>query len=145
MVRLQKWILAVCMIMFFSGGVCAQMRGPGRGPGAEDIVNKMAQELNLTNEQIQQIIPVIKEDVQKRGELMKQMKGQGREATSSIKTGMEKITQETETQLAQYLSDEQIAKWKTLQQERKSKRKNFMRERMNGEAGESSPPGNNDF
>ena len=63
----------------------------------------MKQELNLTDEQVKQITPVIQSEMQKSKELMDQMRN---------------LHRDTETKIGQFLTPEQMTQWKTLQAQR---------------------------
>jgi Spy/CpxP family protein refolding chaperone len=79
---------------------------PAQGPlcTTEGKVNKLKQELNLTDEQVKQITPIIQSEMQKRKELMDQMRN---------------LHQDTETKIGQFLTPEQMTQWKNLQEQRK--------------------------
>ncbi|HUT83688.1 MAG TPA: Spy/CpxP family protein refolding chaperone [Thermodesulfobacteriota bacterium] len=97
------WI-ALCSViamLVVAGGV-AQAQGPMRT--SEGKINKMKQELNLTDEQVKQITPIIQSEMQKRKELMDQMRN---------------LHQDTETKIGQFLTPEQMTQWKNLQEQRK--------------------------
>jgi hypothetical protein len=85
-------------------------------PTAEEMVNRMVnqmkQELNLTDAQVNQILPIVQGHVQKQKELIEQVRGKGRGAMGTIRTDMEKLNQQTDAKLAEFLSKEQLAKWK---------------------------------
>jgi hypothetical protein len=116
-------VAALLMVLIYlsTGKLCQAQQGEGRPPrmSADQIVSSMKKSLDLTDEQVKQILPVIKEEMSKREELMGQGGGPG--DFESMKSDMEKIDKETETELAKYLTEEQIAKWKKQQSERKSR------------------------
>ena len=79
----------------------------GPTPFAEDMVGRMKKVLNLSDEQVQQISPIIQADVQKRKELMDQI---------------ERVRQDTDNKLSQYLTQDQMTQWKNMQEPRKEMR-----------------------
>ena len=93
----------------------AQRQG---GPTAEEMISKMQQDLDLSDEQAAQIKPIIEEENEKMKSLMEQMRKQGDATSESIRTEIEKIRQETETKLVTYLSEEQMSKWKEQKEKR---------------------------
>jgi len=100
------WI-ALCSViamLVVAGGV-AQAQGPMFTP--EGNINKMKQELNLTDEQVKQITPIIQSEMQKRKELMDQMRN---------------LHQDTETKIGKFLTPEQMTQWKTLREQRMKNR-----------------------
>ena len=105
--KFKNGLIALCLLitmLVVAGGV-AQAQGPMRTP--EGKINKMKQELNLTDEQVKQITPVIQSEMQKRKELMDQMRN---------------LHQETETKIGQFLTPEQMTQWTTLRAQRMNNR-----------------------
>jgi hypothetical protein len=89
-------------VIFIPEGAFAQQRGqPPSPPSASEIVAKMKQQLNLSDEQVNQITPVFEAEIQRMESLRTQ-------AT----TRMEALRNDTESKLAQYLTPEQLAEWK---------------------------------
>jgi Spy/CpxP family protein refolding chaperone len=93
----------IAMLVFLAGAAPAQ----GPRPTAEAKINKLKQELNLTDEQVKQITPIIQSEMQKRKELMDQMRN---------------LHQDTENKIGQYLTPEQMTQWKTLREQRMKNR-----------------------
>ena len=97
-------------ILLISGNPSyAQKQG---GPTVEDMLAKIRQDLNLTEEQVTRIKSIVEEEAQKMTSLMERMSTQGAGAHESVRTEMEKIRQEMEDQLIKCLDEEQMAKWK---------------------------------
>jgi len=94
----------------------AQEGQPPSPPSASDIVAKMKQELNLSDEQASQVIPVIQEEIQEMQTIMEQARNQGvsREAMLSQ---MESLHKNTESKLSQYLTEDQLTQWKNRRQQ----------------------------
>lgn len=93
----------IAMLVFLAGAAMAQ----GPRPTAEEKINKLKQELNLTDEQVKQITPIIQSEMQKRKEVMDQMRN---------------LHQDTENKIGQYLTPEQMTQWKTLREQRMKNR-----------------------
>ncbi|MFA5148350.1 MAG: hypothetical protein WC491_04395 [Candidatus Omnitrophota bacterium] len=109
------------MLLYLTSNKVYSEQGGGRPPmmTAEQMVSDMKKSLGLSEEQASQILPIVEQEMEKREELMGSCGGPGN--FESMRSSMEKIDSETETALAQYLTDEQMAKWKKIQKERKSK------------------------
>jgi Spy/CpxP family protein refolding chaperone len=105
--KFKNVLIALCsvivMLVLLAGSAPAQ----GPKPTAEEKINKMKQELNLTDAQVKQITPIIQSEMQKRKELMDQMRN---------------LHQDTETKIGQSLTPEQMTQWKTLREQRMKKR-----------------------
>ena len=97
------------------------------------------QNLNLTDEQVSQITPVIEENIQQRQAIMEQAKGQETDR-DAMKGQMAALRESMESKLAQYLTPEQLEKWKTSIQQKHSGRRNHNR-RGAPSGGESSDTG----
>jgi Spy/CpxP family protein refolding chaperone len=93
----------IVMLVLLAGSAPAQ----GPWPTAEEKINKLKQGLNLTDEQVKQITPIIQSEMQKRKELMDQMRN---------------LHQDTETKIGQFLTPEQMTQWKTLREQRMKNR-----------------------
>ena len=105
--KFKNELITLCllvMMLVVAGGV-AQAQGPMCTP--EGKINKMKQELNLTDEQVKQITPIIQSEMQKRKELMDQMRN---------------LHQDTENKIGQFLTPEQMTQWKTLREQRMKNR-----------------------
>ena len=118
-----KW---VCVYGFILGVLCITAAGtafPQQGEhqqmSAGDIVAKMKDNLNLTDEQVNQITPIIEENSQQKQALMEQAKSSG-SGFSAVKDQMVALRQSLESKLAQYLTPEQLEKWKNSMQQRHS-------------------------
>ena len=108
---------------------------PPPPPTAEMILKKMKEELNLTDKQVKQITPIIENEIKQMNELMKKSGGigksqrknhSGKSSKKSDNTSnenkemdpnhekMDAIHKETESKLSQYLSAEQMEKWREM-------------------------------
>jgi len=108
-------------------------RGPGQGqpPSASSIVAMMKDNLNLTDEQVGRITPIIESEIQQ----MENLRSQGADH-SSARTQMEALRASTESKLAQYLTAEQLTKWKNNRPQPRSGSEG-------GQPGNEPPPGEN--
>jgi len=106
------YVILLGVLFVVTGIAFAQQGGePPAPPSASDMVAKMKQELNLTDTQVNQITPVIQDEVNQMQALM----GQGTDR-DAVKTQMEALRQSTESKLSQYLTENQLAQWKNKQQ-----------------------------
>jgi Spy/CpxP family protein refolding chaperone len=96
----------------------AEARGPFGGPkSADQIVERLTDRLDLTDQQVQAIQPIIEEKISRMNEI-RANSGAGRRAA---RTEMQKLRWDTETKLNTILTDEQIEKYLELKQERRGK------------------------
>lgn len=99
--------------LFLASGVVYAQGSPRGGgqppssPSASEIVGRMKQELNLTDEQITQVTTIIQEEITQMQSLMKS----GNPESNREKMGS--LRQQTETKLASVLTAEQLTKWKS--------------------------------
>ena len=102
-------VVMLAVLLFTAGLSFAQQQGqPPSPPSASDMVSRMKQELNLTDEQVSQITPIIQDDVSQMQSLMNQ--GLDRDAA---KSQIDTLHQSTELELSQYLTPDQLTQWKS--------------------------------
>jgi len=105
-----KAICACLMIIFFTSiPVFAQ----GQPPSAEDIVSKMQSKLNLTQDQVTAITPIIEKYTSKREEL-KQGVEDGTIEHSDMRTQMKQLKEDEKQELSQILSADQLSQWEKM-------------------------------
>jgi len=110
----KNFVLLVFAISLFIVGSSAFAQGkPGAGrgkppsmPSASEIVSRMKEILNLTDQQVVQVTTIIQEEISQMGSLMKS----GNPEANRSK--MESIRQQTESKLSKVLTSEQLTKWK---------------------------------
>jgi len=107
---------ALCVAV---GGAAFSQQGEHQQMSAGDIVAKMKDNLNLTDDQVSQITPVIEANMKQRQALMGQAKAGGSDR-DVLKGQMAALRQDMESKLAQYLTPEQLEKWKNNMQQRHS-------------------------
>ncbi len=99
---------------------------------AERIIMNVAEQLDLSEEQIEQFAPLMKSDLDKRRDLIEQYRGQGRRAWKSFREENRQIRQETEQELESILTVEQMKAYKALQNEFRQKiRQEILKRRQN--------------
>ena len=116
---LDKWwlilVILIGVLFIIASIMFAQQGKLPSPPSASDIVAKMKQELNLNDEQVSQITPVIQSEIQQMQALMEQAKSQGADRDAVIKQ-MEALRESEESELSQYLTQDQLTQWKNRRQ-----------------------------
>lgn len=98
----------------------------------EGIVKNFADRLKLTQEQLKQVTPVLKENIEKRRELVEKFQEQGREAIKSFREEHQKLEEETAQRLKDLLNSDQLKELQELQEELKEKiRQQLLERRQN--------------
>ncbi|GAK56451.1 hypothetical protein U27_03413 [Candidatus Vecturithrix granuli] len=116
--------IAMMMIGLISGVVLAQPtrpEQPPKPPTVEEIVSQLQEQLNLTNEQVEQVRPIFEEEFEKREELFQKNRGQGQrpESRKALDEEFQKLQEETEKQLEEILTEEQMALYRKMLEERR--------------------------
>ncbi len=75
-----------------------------------DIVNKMKRELSLTEEQFEALKPIVKENMQKRLDLIGNFDGEATVSKSQQKIAMRKLKEEMNHKLSKFLTEGQMKK-----------------------------------
>jgi len=78
---------------------------------AAEIVERMKKELDLSEAQVKQILPVIEEEFSLMRSLIEQDKSLGRDNPVEGMEKMKALRENTEKKLALYLTQEQLKKW----------------------------------
>ncbi|MDD4295174.1 MAG: hypothetical protein PHP69_06655 [Candidatus Omnitrophica bacterium] len=86
-------------------------------PSASSIVEKLQQELDLSDRQVIQVTPIIESQIQQMRSMMEDMKGQ-RMDRDLLRAKLEQILEQTENKLSKHLTAEQMKKWKERQAQR---------------------------
>ncbi|MFA5270941.1 MAG: hypothetical protein WC412_01205 [Candidatus Omnitrophota bacterium] len=103
-----KYIYVILALTFFAaiGNTYAQQR---QAPSAEEIVAKMKQDLNLSDEQAAKITPIVRNQLQQMQTIIEQ-------AQEKVRSQLQALQQNTETKLSQCLTPEQMEQFKNRQQ-----------------------------
>jgi hypothetical protein len=91
----------------------------------------MKSRLNLTEEQEAQIRPIIEDDIAQRQEIMQKSRTKGPQGMESMMKEMEQIQADTTSQVAEFLTDEQLEEYRIMLEEQQEQREN-MRAKMRG-------------
>ena len=100
-----KYVLAILFCL--TGSVYAQDQ-----TSVSDIIAKMGKELNLTQQQVDAVKPIIREDIAKREELRQSIQDQTMIADRDIIRGkIEQLDKDVDQKLSQILTHDQMNKW----------------------------------
>jgi len=102
----------VMVLLFATMPVFAQ----GQPLSADDIVAKMQSQLNLTQDQVAAITPIIEKYSSKRQELQQNAED-GTLERSDMRTQMKQLRVDEKQELSQILSADQMIQWKQMQKQ----------------------------
>jgi Spy/CpxP family protein refolding chaperone len=91
----------------------------------EMIMAHLKERLNLTEEQEAQILPILKENMEKRLAMFRERRDQIRQNVQAIETEHQAMLQETEQQLATILTEEQMQELRKIRDEHIGMREGF--------------------
>lgn len=91
----------------------------------EMIMAHLKERLNLTEEQEAQILPILKENMEKRLAMFQERRDQIRQNVQAIETEHQAMLQETEQQLATILTEEQMQELRKIRDEHIGMREGF--------------------
>ena len=110
-VRMVCILMALFLALLPIGGHVFAQDQP---PSADDIVAKMQSKLNLTQDQVTAVTPIIEKYSSKREELRQSMED-GSVDKASMYSQMKQLKEDETQELAQFLSEDQINRWKRMQ------------------------------
>jgi hypothetical protein len=111
-----RMIYACLMVLFFTAplvGALAPVFAQEQPPGTADIVAKMQSKLNLTQDQVIAITPIIEKYSSKREEILQSMKN-GSKDKDSIRSQMKQLKEDEGQELSQVLSSDQMSQWEKM-------------------------------
>lgn len=115
-----KAIYVCSMVLFFIAlPAFAQDQPPSeehQPPSAGDIVSKMQSKLNLTQDQVTAVSPIIEKYSSKRQELRQGIED-GTTEEDSIRSQMKQLIADEHQELSQFLSSEQMGQWEQMQRQ----------------------------
>jgi len=85
----------------------------------EAVVAELKRDLELTDEQADLIYPIIERQTKRRNAILKEYRAKGRSARGGMRLELEALQQESETQLAEILSESQMKAYRRLQEQRR--------------------------
>lgn len=135
---MKRLITAVTIVALFAIGTQA-MAEDDRAAMAKEQMQQTFERLDLTDEQIEQVRPVLEKSAAEQQEILARYgidleapqsssEKPGRRQLMAMRKGMEPVRKNTLTELGEILSDEQLEELKRIQEERRAE----MRGRMRG-------------
>jgi len=119
-----KTFYTCLVVLFFTTmpafGQNKPMGGNHQPPNPEKIVAMMQSKLNLTQDQVNAVTPIIEKYASKRQELRQSMQG-GTADMSSIRSQMKQIKADQTQELSQVLSPAQLSQWEQMMSQMKGK------------------------
>ena len=106
---LTRRIWGLCLAVFFVLSFSSFAKADPSS--VDDIVAKMKTELNLTQQQIDAIKPIIREYVTARKQLIKSFRQQGLMDKDAVKSQMDQLKSVERQKLGQILGQDQMNKW----------------------------------
>jgi hypothetical protein len=99
------------MVLFFTAMPVFAQEQP---PSADDIVSKMQSKLNLTQDQVTAITPIIEKYTSQR-EQLRQSAEDGTADRDSMRSQMKQLKEDEKQDLSQVLSADQLSQWEQMQ------------------------------
>lgn len=121
--NLLKYLASATYVMFFAvifmtQPISVQARDlPDMNSSPEQVMSKMKERLNLTEEQETKIRPIIEESIQKRLEILKK----GSQDRSTVKNELQELQWTTDMRLGVILTEEQTKEYRKLREEQSEK------------------------
>jgi Spy/CpxP family protein refolding chaperone len=91
----------------------------------EQVISQMKIRLNLTEEQITQIRPIIEDSMNQQKELFQEYRNQGPQAMASLEAKMQQLEQDIKERLAEFVTDAQLEEYQKMLEEQKVQRENM--------------------
>jgi Spy/CpxP family protein refolding chaperone len=95
-------------------------RGSGK-MNPEKMVSHLKERLGLDDAQGEAILPILSEQMEKQVEMFQEFRENGEGDRSALRDRMEEIREETESRLSSILTEEQMAAYRKLREERRMK------------------------
>lgn len=133
-VSLGSW-LAVALLVTLPA--LAQPQGRDREQMERQGVEELKERLQLTDEQSQQVEPILKDGATQMHEMRERLRdsGRSREAMQSMREESQKLAKETRAKLEAVLSAEQLETYDALIEERREEHQKRMRDHRQGGSG----------
>lgn len=113
-------------VIFMTQPITAQARDlPDMNSSPEQVMSKMKERLNLTEEQETKVRPIIEESIQKRREILKK----DPQDRSTIKNELQELQWTTDMRLGVILTEEQMKEYQKLREEQSEKMRSEQRSR----------------
>ena len=119
-----KIFYAFLMVLFISTMPVFAQDQPSSGqhqpPSTADIVTKMQSKLNLTQDQITAVTPIIEKYATKREDIRQSMQD-GTADRDSLRSQMKQLKADEKQELSQVLSEEQLNQWEQIMSQGRNK------------------------
>lgn len=133
---MNRWaivMVAVGLIFGMTATTASAFRGENiKSP--EEIIADMKARLNLTDEQVSQIRPIVESNQEKRRAVFEKYRGNIRGNRSEFRSEMDAIRQEADQQLSGILSPDQMAELDKMREEWRDKAVDRRQKRRGGSA-----------
>ena len=113
---------AICACLMFLFLTILPVFAQDQPPSADDIVSKMQSKLNLTQDQVAAITPIIEKYSSKREELRQSMED-GTADRDSMRSQMKQLKTDEDQELSQVLSSDQMSQFEQMQAQHGIKRR----------------------
>lgn len=108
-------------------------------PNADDIVVKMQSKLNLTQDQVTAITPIVEKYMAKHQELRQNMED-GTADKDSMRSQMKQLRASENQELSQFLSSDQMSQWEEMQSQAGHKHNSDSNADASSGSGGDNPP-----
>ncbi|MBF0571083.1 MAG: hypothetical protein HQL12_04360 [Candidatus Omnitrophica bacterium] len=105
-------IVYTCLVVLFL--INASVFAQDQSVSAGDIVSRIQSKLNLTQDQVAAVSPIIEKYSSKRRELWQSVKDKTADK-ESIHSQMKQLKEDEKQELSQVLSDDQLNQWEQMQ------------------------------
>ncbi|HNR11736.1 MAG TPA: hypothetical protein PKM59_00310 [Thermodesulfobacteriota bacterium] len=100
------------------------------GSNADAFAQKFQERLQLSDEQMEQLRPIISEDMAKRKAILQKYQGHGQQGYRPMRGELDSLNADTEGKMSQILSAEQMEEYKKLRQEQVERMRERARTRL---------------
>jgi Spy/CpxP family protein refolding chaperone len=111
---------------FYRGKFRGNRMGKGFNRTPEQVITRLTDRLDLTEEQAAQIEPIIKESLERKREVFDKYGDKRQEVRQAMRDEMQAIGDETHKQFSNILTDEQIEDLRILKEERRARMDKWM-------------------
>ncbi len=106
-----------CLLIILSYSSVSADRGSGKND-PDLIMDRLQVRLNLTDEQVEKIRPIIEDRIDKRLELIEMRNDQDRAEMQSLRNEMQELKNESQRLIESILTEDQIVEYRKMQEER---------------------------
>ena len=132
----QFGLVICCLLAIFlvaAPDVWCGQHGSAQNP--EKAFEKLKERLNLTDEQEEEIRPIIEQKHLKQKEIFQKYQGRSKEERQAMWGELQEVQNNTQEQLHEILSEEQIEEYKKIREEKKEHMQERSQKRMHSRQG----------